>query len=182
MARDYSKTCHSREDVLTSTLVNEIAEFQGNDTDLKAELLRNIGRPSYQNTWSPMDSRVTGHGYRDARPSIHDFETMFMNLGQPKLTGLGVSNNPSMSLLTSVDSLIRRASIAYVPTVGRPLNLPTFKAGHLDRITESNTSSTDVSHEPNLFHLEGTPRGSPKAKTRKFVVTPAYDPLIPKDD
>lgn len=111
VARDYNKTCHSGEDL--QHLADEIADFQGVDGDA----LRNIGRPAYQNTWSPMSNRNTNTA-KDRRPTIADLEKAYIQMALP------ARQAECLNLLTSAGS-----ALGYSKTImGRPRSPPKYRS------------------------------------------------------
>lgn len=210
LARNYNKNCHPDEDLFTQKLADEITEFQACETDridlgVGAEILRNISRSSYQNTWSPMSSRHTIQRSKDHRPSIADLEKICMHMAIPSTQADRWIRPPSYgvnssiigkiwsppkyrSLQDSVNGPNRRASMPYASSLGLSShghNLSVFggfKGGQLEKISEvtkSDGSDQNIEKTDNCGEndrLQQLPNPKPKRTSRKFIVTPAADP------
>lgn len=171
------------------------------DTDFGSELLRSINRKSYQNTWSPSGRSSLAYATtRDRRPSLVELEKIYAHLATSPPTHSDrqrlaaksfVSQNLSPSTLRSLNeqhfttkkSKGRRASSAVLPT----------KGNHLEKISEINqtaststvfetmrTTSTCQSDDNSSAKSSATvttTNSKPKKPIRKFIVTPATEPL-----
>lgn len=89
VARDYNNK--SSNPSRNNNLADEFAEFQDNDLRTTTDPLRNLGRPTYQNTWSPPSAMMTlqqncgggGRVERAQKMSLAEIETFYMNMSQP---------------------------------------------------------------------------------------------------
>lgn len=201
VAREYNQTSHRGEDEFTQKLADEITAAANNEqVNFRSDLLRNIGRSSYQNTWSPCSSRTSAFRMREHRPSIADLEKICAHItGSPpqnnrRKHSISFGENWSPPKYRAFEDHIRsgglrRASMPYPANVGvPPVSGPTvgvFKGKKLDRITEvhntkesedaSDTSSTANNTRVIIVHSKD--KSKSRRTSRKFIVTPATDQL-----
>lgn len=87
---------------------DEFAEFQGSDAGrlgINAEMLRNVGRPAYQHTWSPMTFQHQLHPGHEAVPGHHH-----LNVAHPLQTSSQFRRHYSQSGAGSSKTVIYRRS------------------------------------------------------------------------
>lgn len=199
MARDYNKTCQSNDDL--QLLAHEIADFQCVETEIDPELLRNIDRTAYQNTWSPATNR-TGIFHRDNEISISDLGKLYIQMTNDNRKSHGYSNHAKTFVgkysppkyhslnehIFTAPGAQRRASVPFVqpiesggiPSMGLNAYVHShngFKNAQLEQINEiqhsdRESSNIDIVNAPTVDNQESTKN---KKKYRKFIVTPASD-------
>lgn len=186
VARGYNRTSHAEEDEFTQKLADGISEFQ-RANDMNADYLRNIGHPTYQNTWSP-SSRQRICRPREYRPSLADLEKICIHLkgSPPQITrrkhsvSFGESWSPPKysSFEEHIRGGKRRASMPFIAAFGVP---PTgnSKTPRLEKINEMKTPNAKEKNDEQKTE-SGMSNGEDKTKSkksfRKFIVTPAFDP------
>lgn len=86
---------------LTQKWVDEFGDFAGTDGErlgLNAEMLRNVGRPAYQQTWSPRTLRHNQfHHANDSKRSLNEFEQMYLNMAHPLQANPALARHFSIS-------------------------------------------------------------------------------------
>lgn len=201
MARDYNKTVNEEEHLFTQKLVEEIIENQPEENDL----LRNINKPLYQQTWSPNSNNRTSdvRSKIDSKPTVADLQKIYRHMSivntleqipalklpysTSKTIGKGMSPPKYRSLITdqifpsSMSAAYRRASMPYLSSLGVPsTSAPTFggyKASQLEKITEISVNQNEEKKKcDSQGEISGQADGKSKKTGRKFIVTPAADP------
>lgn len=192
---------------ISQQLADDFADFQGSDAGRlgqNAEMLRNVGRPTYQNTWSPMNLHTHLHP-NDARVTRDEIENMYLNMAHPlnissqfkrhyTMSGTGSSKTvayrrPSPPKYRSLihDQIFasnpqqRRSSMTQYtasPPIGPPgRNSNRSDDSRLGNIQEIN-SITSMADADSLLSA-GQP-SSIASSRRKFIVTPATDDTLKK--
>lgn len=191
VARNYNHTNHANEDDFTQKLADEINEMQQSiaiDTDIVgAEFLCNINRKSYQNTWSPTTNRHSiFNGGRERRPSLADLEKICAHLSispkqcdrsrAPVYYASGTNKpiagqNCVAEHIVSNDAKVRRKScienqLEKISEISQSASNSAASEIHSAMMTNDDKLSTDSTNS------------KPRKPTRKFIVTPAFDPLL----
>lgn len=198
IARDYNRTLHTNDGLsMSKQLIHELTSLHhNNDTTgggLRGDYLLNSASKGNQNTWSPR------HNYhqRDHRPTIQELEALYLSLSANTAENQfhhGGLHYMNFDRLSTSPTQHRRMN----PT--NPINIHGGIARHgrfteslrgssapLSKILEDVAAGTsgakgDGGHAPAYGERAGrTTRsyGLPsfKRSSKKFTVTPAYDPI-----
>lgn len=167
VARDYNKTVHEDEDLLAQKLVDEIIECQPEENDI----LRNISKPLYQQTWSPTSNNRDQRS-KDSKSTVADLEKIYrhMSLANPleRISVLNLPYNTSKTVTRGISppryrsvirdqifpanasaaaAAYRRASMPYLSSLGMPSTSANafggFMAGQLEKITEMSVNAAE---------------------------------------
>lgn len=186
---------------ISQQLADDFADFQGSDAGRlgqNAEMLRNVGRPAYQHTWSPMNFHSHLHP-NDARVTRDEMENLYLNMAHPlnkntqfkrhyTMSGTGSSKTVSYRRASppKYRSLIHDQIFATNPQQRRSsMTPPIGSAGRfttrsddarLGNIRENN-SITSVA---DATALSIDRPSSIASSRRKFIVTPATQDTLKK--
>lgn len=191
---------------ISQQLADDFADFQGSDAGRlgqNAEILRNIGRSTYQHTWSPMNLHTHLHP-NDARVTRDEMEHMYLNMAHPlninskfkrhyTMSGTGSSKTvayrrPSPPKYRSLihDQIFaanaqpRRSSLTQYtasPPIGTQGRYTTRSdESRLGNIREINSISSIVNETSQAIDR----RSSIASSRRKFIVTPAPEDALKK--
>lgn len=201
IARDYNRTLHTNDGLsMSKQLIHELTTLHHNDTTtggLRGDyLLNSASKGGHQNTWSPR------HNYhqRDHRPTIQELEALYLSLSANT-----TENQFHHSAHHSGLNYMNFDRFATSPTQHRRMNPPAQMhggmsrgrfgeslrgaSGPLSKILEDVAAGTsgakaEGGHGHGQAHGERGGRttrsyGLPsfKRSSKKFTVTPAYDPI-----
>lgn len=190
---------------ISQQLADDFADFQGSDAGRlgqNAEMLRNVGRPTYQHTWSPMNFQ-THLRPSDARRTRDEMENMYLNMAHPlnvnsqfkrhyTMSGTGSSKTVAYrrasppkyrslihDQIFATNQQTRRSSMTHYtasPPVGAPGRYTTKSdESRLGKIQEIN-STTSMADATSLSNHPSSVTSS----RRKFIVTPAAEDSLKK--
>ena len=185
IARDYNKTLHSEKDLpLNKKIADEIAEFN----EHQAEPFRGVGAELLKchETWSPMTHHKQIGGRRESCP-VRDKRTSAYDLDALYITSISGLQKGDKGRFSAIPASFLKKNIQSPPHNSLPVEVNhrkssapqdvVFMSRHSVYPSSSSVPLEKIEEVRSQFDPVTESKDVPSVSRRKFVVTPAEDPL-----